>query len=105
MISPEEIQAYAENDRQAKEEADRGGARPKLEPITVGIATAIGVFVLLDLFAAVTLPDRETAFWPIVTFTIICAGGAAAIPWSREAAWRKRYHKALDDIRAAKRDR
>ena len=98
MVSREELQERAEIDRQAKEWADRDGQRPKIEPHIIGIITAVGVFCLLDIFAAVTLPDRNTAFWPVIVMTILCAGGAAAIQWRRETAWLDRHNKAVRDI-------
>ena len=102
MVSRDEIQAYSADDKQAEQQADLGGKRPKLHPAHAAIFTAIGVFSLLDLFAAVTLPNREAAFWPVVIFTAVCSGGAATIQWWRDSAWWKRYHRAMSDIQAAK---
>jgi hypothetical protein len=100
MLGPDELQRWTEIDRQAKALADRGGTRPKLEPLTIGIAAAVAVFSLLDIFAAVTLPDRDAAFWPVVIITIICSGGSAAVQWWRERAWQRRHTQALRDVEA-----
>ncbi|GEM_PF-6146730 len=89
-----------DHDRKARELATRGGSRPEYEPLTVGVITAVAVFMLLDLFAAVTLPDRESAFWPAAIFTGLTSGGAAGIQWWRERAWFKRYLAALRDFGA-----
>src|SRR5271155_5196699 len=103
MSSDEELRASAEINLQAVGGADHGGARPKQKPLMAGVVTAVGAFILLDVFAAVMLPDRETALWPIIVLTIICSGGAAAIQWRRERAWLDRYAKAANTIRATKR--
>ncbi len=95
MVSREELQEFAEQDRRANEQADCGGGRPKLAPLHAAIFTALGVFALLDVFAAITLPDRETAFWPIVILTVLCSGSAAALQWWRERSWLDRYTRAM----------
>jgi hypothetical protein len=102
MPSPEELEENIDRLRQAGEIADRGGARPKLEPLAVGILAAVGVFALLKIFAAVTLPDSDYVFRTIETFTIISAAGAAAIQWWRERAWQRRQLKALNEILVTK---
>jgi hypothetical protein len=89
--------------RRAKESADRGGLRPKIGPLQIGVLTAVAVFCLLDVFAAVTLPDRNAAFWPAAILTVLCAGGAAAIQWRRERNWLNRYNNAIQDIGAIRR--
>jgi hypothetical protein len=98
MTSSEQVNEQVVIDRRATEIADRGGARPKLEALTIGIFTAVGVFGLLDIFAAVVLPDRNAAFWPVVIITALSASGAAAIQRWREKAWLSRYTKAVFSI-------
>src|ERR1019366_7951088 len=87
------------DDRQARADAEQGG-RPL--PIDGPRATliAVGVFILLDVLAVITLPDREAAFWPIVILTGFVCGGAYLIARLQERAWWKRYHQASDLIRA-----
>lgn len=105
MIGRKELDEYAETDRRATERADLGGKPPRLHPAHAAIFTAVGVFCLLDIFAAVTLPDRDAAFWPVVTFTAICSGGVATIQWRRGNAWWKRYRQAMSDIETVNRSR
>jgi hypothetical protein len=103
MLSQNELREQASIARQAEALANRGGERPKLEPLTLGIFTAIGIFALLDIFAALTLPDRNSAFWPIVIITLIGGGGAATIQWRREKAWLSRHTQAVNDIESISR--
>lgn len=97
-LSADELKEFAENERQAIARADRGGARPGYELLHVVIFTAVGVFMLLDVFAAITLPDRESAFWPVISLTVLSAGGAGAVHWYREKAWYRRWAEAWEEI-------
>jgi hypothetical protein len=51
MPSREEIKDFMASCEEAACQADRGGERPHLEPLTGAILTAVAVFVLLDVFA------------------------------------------------------
>jgi hypothetical protein len=97
-----EVRQFEEADRKAKILADEGGKRPKQGIVIVAVLTAVGVFMLLALFAAVTLSDRNEAFWPVVILTIVCGGGAGVVQWWREESWRLRYHKALAEFLAVR---
>ena len=99
MISQAEIERSAKDDRRASESATKGG-RPLPINGPRALLLATGVFILLDVFAAITLPDRQSAYWPIVILTVLVAGGAYLIAWLQQRAWRRRYHQALDLIRA-----
>jgi hypothetical protein len=87
------IDRAEKDDRQARADADKG-CRPLPIDVPRAALIAVGVFIPLDVFAAITLPDRETAFWPIVVLTGLVAGGV------QERAWWKRYWRASDLIRA-----
>ncbi len=95
MPTQQEVHEFDEADRKAKELADEGGKRPKQGILIVAVLTVVGVFMLLDLFAAVMLSDRNEVFWPVVILTIVCGGCAGIVQWWREESWRLRYHKAL----------
>jgi hypothetical protein len=99
MISHQEMDEFAEADKYAEAEADRLGSRPKIEPHTAAIFTAIGVYFLLKLFSAVTVRDLDLVSVPLLVFTAISGGVAYLIPWWRERQWRKRYHQAFDHHR------
>lgn len=94
-MTREEIEAYAKADLRAAEIADKGGSRPRLEPLTVAIVTGVGVFSLLEIFAAITLPSLDRAFWPVVMLTSISTGTAAGVQWWREKAWFARWFAAI----------
>src|SRR5580700_930296 len=95
------IDRAEKDDRQAKADADKGGRPLPIDGPRAALI-AVGVFTLLDVFAAITLPDRETAFWPIVILTGLVAGGAYLIALLQQRAWWKRYHEALGLIWAAR---
>jgi hypothetical protein len=99
MISRAEIDDSAKDRRQASESADKGG-RPWPIDGPRACLLAVGVFVLLDVFATITLADRETAYWPIVLLTVLVAGGAFLIARLQQRAWFTRYHQELDLIHA-----
>jgi hypothetical protein len=104
MPSREEIKNFKASYEEAARRADRGGERPHLEPLTGAVLTAVAVFILLDVFATVMLPDRETAaFWPAVIITAICSGGVATIQLWRQKTWHKRHSEALTEIENSKR--
>jgi hypothetical protein len=96
MVPQQELDEFKEDDQHAAAEADRFGTRPKIEPHTAAIFTAIGVYILLKLFAAVTVRDLDAVGIPLLVFTAISAGVAYLIPWWREKQWLKRYHQALE---------
>jgi hypothetical protein len=98
------IDRAEKDDRQAKADADKGGRPLPIDGPRAALI-AVGVFILLDVFAAITLPDRETAFWPIVILTGLVAGGAYLIARLQERAWWKRYRRASDLIRAERQRR
>jgi hypothetical protein len=93
------IDRAEKDDRQARADADKGGRPLPIDGPRAALI-AVGVFILLDVFAAITLPDRDIAFWPIVILTGLVAGGAYLIARLQERAWRKRYRQASDLIRA-----
>jgi hypothetical protein len=75
MISPDEVKQFTEDDQQATEIANRGG-RPWPIDGPRALLLAVGVFILLEVFASVTLPDRDKAVWPATILTGVVAGGA-----------------------------
>jgi hypothetical protein len=99
MVAPEDISRFAEIDKQAEALANKGGSRPEHDA-PEAILVSVGVFVLLRLFAGVTLPDDEKAYWPVIIFTVVCGGGFYVIQRLRRNAWYKRYHRAFNDLQA-----
>ncbi len=96
MVTREELEEYKEADRRATDIADKAGARPHINAPIVAIITAVGVFFLLDVFAAITLPSRNEAFWPVVAIlTLICGGAAGGVQQRREKAWHARWSAAF----------
>ena len=93
------IDRAEKDDRQTRADADKG-SRPLPIDVPRAALIAVGVFILLDVFAAITLADREIAFWPIVILTGLVAGGAYLIAQLQERAWWKRYWRASDLLRA-----
>jgi hypothetical protein len=90
---------FAEIDKEAERLASAAGAKPN-DPGHIAILISLGVYMLLRLFSAMTLKEPDTAFWPVVGFTIASGGGFYAIQHLRRRAWWKRYCKALADIQA-----
>jgi len=95
MLTREEAEKFAEANRRAIKIAEKGGTRPGLEPLTVAMATAAGVFGLLEIFAAITLPSLDRGLWPAIILTLMCTGGAAGVQWWREKAWLERWSAAI----------
>jgi hypothetical protein len=94
-LGADERKQFEDDDRRATELANRGGFRPKMAWGHVAIIVAVGVFMLLDVFAAITLPDREAAFWPVIILTAICSATASGAQRWREKAWLARYSEAM----------
>lgn len=102
MPTEEDITRMQQEDREAESRADRGGTKPRLHWAHAAIFSAVVVFILLDVFAAVTLPDRQTAFWPAVIMTALCAGAAGGTQRWRERTWWARYSEAQREIMTAR---
>lgn len=94
---------FAEDDRSAVEIATKGGRRPSIEAGTAAVALGAGAFMLLDVFANITLPYDQSAFWPVILLTAAVAGGAYLTVNSQEKAWIRRHCQALQEIAAARR--
>ncbi len=90
---------FSEIDKEAERLATAAAAKPN-DPLHIALLISLAVYLLLRLFTAVTLQDPDTAFWPVIGFTIASGGGFYAIQELRRRAWRKRYRKALADIQA-----
>jgi hypothetical protein len=99
------IEQLAEDRELARERADKRGRPPSIDAPHAGIFTGVAVFMLLDVFAAITLPDRETAFWPIVVLTALLGGGVYLVVRTQQRAWSQRYNEALDEIEASRQRR
>jgi hypothetical protein len=99
MISPAELKQFAEDERQASEIANRGG-RPWPIDGPRALLLAVGVFILLDVFASITLADRDKAVWPATILTGVAAGGAYWIATLQRRTWRRRWDEAMKQIQA-----
>jgi hypothetical protein len=62
------------------------------------IVAAVAVFILLGVFAALTLPDRESGFWIAISLTVIVAGAAYFVVQQIEERWRANYHDELSEV-------
>jgi hypothetical protein len=102
MVASEDINRFAEIEKQAVALANKGGPRPEHDA-PEAILVSVGVFFFLRVFAAVTLPDDEKAYWPAIIFTIVCGGGFYVVQRLRRNAWEKRYHRALNDLQTVER--
>jgi hypothetical protein len=99
MIGPAEIKQYAEDDRQASEIADRGG-RPWPIDGSRALILAVGIFILLAVFASIPLPERDKAGWPAVILAGIVGGGTYWIAELQRRAWFRRHREAMNQIKA-----
>jgi hypothetical protein len=95
-----EIEQFAGDNESAEKMATKGGHRPSLRAGDAAIFSAIGAFILLDIFAAITLPDLTDVFWPVVLLTGAVAAAAYFIVSAQEKAWSRRYHEVLEQIRS-----
>jgi hypothetical protein len=93
MVTRAEIEEYAEIERAAVAAASKRGLPPRLDAGTAAIITAIGVFCLLEIFAALTVQDWAPGYWPAVIVTAICATGAYCIQRYRERTWLARVEQ------------
>jgi hypothetical protein len=101
-LEKKEIEKFSELDREAKEIADSGGPRPNNNDGPVALIIAVGMFIILRVFAGVTMRNDETAFWPVIIFTIAGGGGFYIVQRLRHRAWIARYKQALDGLRGLK---
>jgi hypothetical protein len=99
MISPAEIEQYTEDDRRASEIADRGG-RPWPIDGSRALILAVGIFILLAVFASIPLPDRVKAGWPAITLAGVVAGGVYWIAELQRREWFRRHREAMNQIQA-----
>jgi hypothetical protein len=95
-----EIEEFAEDDRLATERANKRGRPFSIGAPQAAIVAAVAVFFLLDVFASLTLPDRESGFWTAISLTVIVAGVAYIVVQQREKRWRANYHDELQQIQA-----
>lgn len=90
--------ALLEIDREATEQADRGGARPTLDWRYAALLTAVATFLLVRGIDAIVLSDL--ALWPAMILTVICSAAAGSVQRWREGSWRARYTQAWVEIMA-----
>jgi hypothetical protein len=102
VLSKRESEEFAEDDRIATERANKRGRHFSIEAPHAAIFAALGVYILLDVFAALTLPDRESAFWPLISLTVIVAAVTYIVVRQREKRWLANYHEELEHIRAGR---
>lgn len=93
MVTRAEVEEYVEIERAAVAAACKRGPPPRLDAGTAAIITAIGVYCLLEIFAALTVQDWTPGYWPAVFVTAICAAGAYCIQRYRERAWLARVEQ------------
>ena|SRR5271170_2393166 len=100
MPTKREIEEFSEDDRLATERANKRGRPFSIGAPQAAIVTAVAVFILLDVFAALTLPDREGRFWAAISLTVIVAGAAYIVVRQREKRWRANYYDVLQKLQA-----
>ena len=95
----------AEDDRSAAEVADKTTGRAWSLDGSQAIILGVGIFVLLDVFAALTLPydTWHYAAWPAVA-AVALSGKVALLAYfiaeRSRRAWHERHYQALIRIRA-----
>ncbi len=100
MVTRAEIEEYAEIERAAVADASKRGHPPRLEAPHAALFVGIGVYFLLEVFGAFTVPDWEPGYRPAVVLAVLCAAGAYGIQRYRERAWRMRVDAARTLIEA-----
>jgi hypothetical protein len=100
MVTRAEIEEYAEIEKAAVAAASKRGLPPRLDAGTAAIITAVGVYILLEIFGALTARDWTPGYWPAVIMTAICAAGAYGIQRYRERAWLARVEQERKWIEA-----
>jgi hypothetical protein len=100
VLTKRESEKFAEDDRIAIELANKRGRPFAMGAAQAAIVAAVAVFVMLDVFAALTLSDRESAVWPVISLTAFVAAGTYIVVRQKEKKWIADYNEALRRVRA-----
>jgi protein-S-isoprenylcysteine O-methyltransferase Ste14 len=100
-----DLEQAREDQRAAKEMADRYGNRPKVEAHIAAILTAVALYVLLTLFAATLGHPPDASYVAVAAFSAAGAALAYFVTRYRERSWDQRYSMYLGDIEAERRSR
>jgi hypothetical protein len=85
---------FGEIEMQAMELANRGGSRPDQEASTALLVSG-SVYVLLELFADVMLPDLEEAIWINIILSTVCGNSFYVVQKFRRKSWDARFVQTL----------
>ena len=93
-----QLKEFAEIDRLATAEADKRGVRSRVEAHNAALATAVGVFMLLDVFARLVGAEEDFSALIALALTALSAGVVFLVIRSQEKRWFRRYHVAYREI-------
>jgi hypothetical protein len=97
MDPMERVAKCGDIEERAMKLANRGGRRPANETSTALLISG-GVYVLLEVFADVILPDLEEVFWLNIIFTAVCGNGFLVVQKIRRKAWDARFVQTLAQL-------